>query len=403
MPTSLEENADGKQGYSLSLILDLPRLNQLNTDVVNSAAYSTGNMYHVGCSDAAKPSWYRVLDDSTQSEILESIRKSLSVVNGQGVVYNLGLINDVAVKYGKAINDINSVAMWSLQNPELLFGGNFVPYVDVSTAPVWFNELPEAERDTASQFLREHSGQAGSVFYGMLSEAHARSFANTYGVSIDDTLICARYLFACHNRSLTLPSAQTNLALSGNMPDLRSVFEDEVLDVKKANAICQVVQVATTAHINLAVAMEQAYGSNPDKWNMKNPNIVAAQAQFQRHYIRYMYNPRDQFAHAASLLGGSNNQEVRERIVQLMESPPTQAHSQTHKALKRAMIRTASQEYFRCFEKAKTLCKERNAEKVNPLCSKLRVRMLLLNLCAYLFIGIQFSRPLLSVTLFLSV
>ena len=135
--------------------------------------------------------------------------------------------------------------------------------------------------------------------------------------------------------------------------------------------------------------MEQAYGSNPDKWNMKNPNIVAAQLQFQRHYIRYMYNPRDQFSHAASLLGGSNNNEVRERIVQLMEAPTNHAHSRALKDLKRAMIRTASQEFFRCFDKAKTLSKERNAEKVNPLCSNLIVRILLQNLSAYLFLGVH--------------
>ena len=59
MATSLEENAEGKQGHILSLILDLPRLNQLNTDVMNSAANCTGIIYHVGGSDAAKPSWYR--------------------------------------------------------------------------------------------------------------------------------------------------------------------------------------------------------------------------------------------------------------------------------------------------------------------------------------------------------
>ena len=295
-------------------------------------------------------------------EILGGIRDSLSNLHGS-IVYNLEKVNNIAVKYGQTFNDINELAMWSLQHPKNLFPLDASPY-DNSAEPAWYSSMEAGLKSDASQFLLEHIGKAGTAHYGLLSGKHAKAFSETYGVSVDDVIQCARFLFRKSvTGSLTGPLAQRIFAPTTNTTDLSLVLKHDKYVKEHADALFEVIKAASSATISLSYAFEDAYGPNTAKWNLQHPNVLAAEKTFQEYYMYTVYNPRDRFEKASMLLGGTLEYELREKIVKLMHTPIHELSDPVKKQYRKDMLRTASQEFARCLDRAKTLCDERNKDR----------------------------------------
>jgi len=66
-----------------------------------------------------------------------------------------------------------------------------------------------------------------------------------------------------------------------------------------------------------------AYGTTTLLWNLKHRNVLAAQSMFVYQYLMSTYNPQDKFSRAMSLLGGTLDWEVTEKLVHLVQTPPS--------------------------------------------------------------------------------
>jgi hypothetical protein len=294
------------------------------------------------------------MDKAQQEELLNEMNAALVTVDGN-LMYDLAMVSSLAAKYGKALNDINIMAMWTVENSNH-------PYIlGKLEEPTWFKEKTPEEQEAARVFIREHVGRPGEIHYGMLRESTAQEFSKTYGVGIDAVLNFARYVFCLNTGNGSLVSRVGNGPLAQMVPmqDLSECFTSPKLDTVKATAFFGEIVRQSSGIQNIAHAMENAYGLNTDDWKSTHENMIEAQRMYVRHYFMNMYTPQDRFARAMSVLGGTIESEIRERLVKLVETPPGDICDSEMKSLRKDMVKTSSQHFTRVLTSAKEYTQEK--------------------------------------------
>ena len=302
-----------------------------------------------------QPIWFQEMDKAQQEDLLKELNAALLPVDGDLMYYDLGKVSEIAIKYGKALNDINIMAMWTVENVNHPFThGKF-------EEPSWFTEKNPEEQDAARVFIQEHVGRAGTPHYGMLSEAAAQEFSSKYEVGMDAVLNFARYIFCKNtgNSSLVSLAVHGPLAQMVPMQDLSQCFTSTELDTVKAAAFFGEVVRLDSGVQNIAHALETAYGLDTDEWELTHKNMIEAQKMYVRHYLMTKYTPHDRFRRAMAVLGGTSETEIRERLVRLVETAASDICGQDMKLLRKDILKTATQHFTRVITNAKEYTQEK--------------------------------------------
>ena len=305
-----------------------------------------------------EPSWFRDMDEENREELLKEIKAALCAVDGH-LMYDLSKVSEIAIKYEKALNDINIMSMWTVENCNHPFT------LGKLEEPIWFKEKSAAEQEAARVFVQEHVGRAGTPQYGLLSESAAKEFSSVYGVEIDATLNFARYIFCKNtgNGSLVSRVCMGPLAQIVEMQDLSQCFTSPTLDTVKATAFFGEVARLNSGIQNIALALETAYGCDTDRWDLGHSNMLAAQSMYVSHYLINLYSPQDNFARAMSILGGTIEGEIREKLVQLVQTPPSDISDAKVKSLRKDILKTATQQFTRILTSAKEHTQEKERRR----------------------------------------
>jgi hypothetical protein len=297
------------------------------------------------------------MDVAQQEELVKRIKDALTLERGH-LMYDLFKISIVSAEYGRSVNDINIMAMWTVENANQPFTlGNL-------EEPVWVKELSLPDQEAARLCVQEHVGKAGP-HYGLLSEVVAKELSSKYGVEIDAVLNFARYNFCKHtgNTSLLCDVGMSTCTQVVDMQDLSTCFVSPALDEAKATALFREVCRSTSALENVANAFESVYGVNTALWDFEHHNVIAATKMFGINYILKTYKPHDNFNRAMAVLGGSLEWEIREKLVELVQTASGDICDEKKKALKRDIWRTATQQFSRFMENAKQLTRDREAKR----------------------------------------
>jgi len=297
------------------------------------------------------------MEGAGQEELVRRIKDALTLVNGH-LMYDLFKISIIAADYGRSVNDINIMAMWTVENSNQPFTlGNL-------EEPSWIKDLSPPDQEAARLCVQEHVGKAGP-HYGLLSEVVAKELSSKYGVEIDAVLNFARFNFCKNtgNTSLVCGVGMSTCTQVVDMQDLSTCFLCATLDEAKARALFQEVCRSTSALENVANAFESVYGVNTALWDFEHKNFIAAQRMYGIHYLLNTYRAQDGFNRAMAVLGGTLEWEIREKIVELVQTPPGDICDEKKKALRRDMWRTATQQFSRFMENAKQLTKDREDKR----------------------------------------
>ena len=154
---------------------------------------------------------------------------------------------------------------------------------------------------------------------------------------------------------MLLHFGMSSIAPTFDRQDLSQCFLSEYLDTALATALFHEVRISTSAIENIAHAFEIAYGTTTLLWNLKHRNVLAAQSMYVYQYLMSTYNPQDKFSRAMSLLGGTFDCEVTEKLVHLVQTPPSDITDEKKKALRKDILRTATQKFTRALKECEAI------------------------------------------------
>ena len=83
--------------------------------------------------------------------------------------------------------------------------------------------------------------------------------------------------------------------------------------------------------------------------------------------MKSTYSPHDKFKKAYQILGGTSEQEIRERIAELCATPAENVTDKEKKEFRKNMVRTGTQEFRRFLGKALAKVDEMHAQETKVL------------------------------------
>jgi len=95
------------------------------------------------------------MEGAKKEELVKGIQAALIHFGGH-LMYDLYKIAKIAADFGKTLNDINIVAMWTVENSNRPFT------LKELDEPSWFKELCPTEQEAARVLLQKHVEKAGS-------------------------------------------------------------------------------------------------------------------------------------------------------------------------------------------------------------------------------------------------